>query len=218
MKPVPSKPVLRLVDSSVEPTPRAQPERVAQAYGQSLRQPAGRLATPVTPVASQAQNVARPTSSHSSSIAQPFARGSSAVVRAPWNDVTAENLSAHSFATGVGNTDPRWLLAIKASTLLEGGKAAMLRPHNRRELMTLAKFMGLRAFDAGLVIAVVQDGARSGEGALSSGVRTRLTLVGSPQITGASRDTLASRIPGALIAAVILGSMLAYGLISWVTK
>lgn len=212
MKSVPSKPVLRLVDSPVEPTPRAQPERVAQAYGQPLRPAASRLATPVP------QSSARSTEASTPTVSQPFARGSSAVVRAPWNDVAAENLSAHSFATGVGNTDPRWLLAIKASTLLEGGKAAMLRPHNRRELMTLAKFMGLRAFDAGLVIAVVQDGARSGEGALSAGVRTRLTLVGAPQITGASRDTLASRIPGALIAAVILGSMLAWGLISWVTN
>lgn len=48
---------------------------------------------------------------------------------------------------------------------MEGGKAALLRPERRRELFHRAEDMGLRPFDANLVIAIVQEAARRGEDA-----------------------------------------------------
>lgn len=58
--------------------------------------------------------------------------------------------------------DPRWVLAARAAVSLDGGRAAILTADKRRRLMTLARRMGLRPFDAALVIAIVQDAARSG--------------------------------------------------------
>lgn len=60
---------------------------------------------------------------------------------------------------------------------LEGGKAALLRPEKRRSLLIAARTLGLRDFDANLVIAIVQDGVRSGEGGLSRNVEDRLALI-----------------------------------------
>lgn len=76
--------------------------------------------------------------------------------------------------------DPRWVLAARAASLLEGGRAALLTPDRRRRLMSLADRMGLRPFDASLVIAIVQDSARTGNGSVlsSPGVAGRLRLVG----------------------------------------
>jgi hypothetical protein len=57
-------------------------------------------------------------------------------------------------------TDPRWVLAAKTYAHLQG---ATLTPERRERLMGVARKLGLRAFDANLVIAVVQDHARRGE-------------------------------------------------------
>jgi hypothetical protein len=149
--------------------------------------------------------------------------------------VTAENLAAANFAVGggdggggagVGNTDPRWLLAVKTSSLLEGGRAALLRPDRRKIVLDLAQHMGLRPFDANLVIAVVQDSARAGEGALGGGVRGRLGLVGlggpddgpSTDADGRARMGGVGGAPsvGVLIAALGMGAMVAWVLIDWV--
>jgi hypothetical protein len=59
--------------------------------------------------------------------------------------------------------DARWVLALKVRHSLEGGKAALLTPAKRRDLVAAAVAAGLREFDANLVIAVVQDAARRGE-------------------------------------------------------
>ncbi len=146
--------------------------------------------------------------------------------------VTAENLAAANFAAGtggggpgtgagVGNTDPRWLLAVKTSSLLEGGRAALLRPDRRKIVLDLAHHMGLRPFDANLVIAVVQDSARAGEGALSGEVRGRLGLVGGVGLDGVGDPERPVRreptsIAGPLIAALAMGAMLAWVLVDWV--
>lgn len=90
--------------------------------------------------------------------------------------VAAEN----RFAAGISHEDARWALAVRTSAMLDGGKAAVLTPERRRNLVRLATQMGLREFDANLVIAIVQDGARTGEGALGLGVEQRLALVKEP--------------------------------------
>ena len=56
-------------------------------------------------------------------------------------------------------TDPRWVLAVRVAEALEG---PILRPEKRERLLRLARVMGLRSFDANLVIAIVQDQARRG--------------------------------------------------------
>jgi hypothetical protein len=68
-------------------------------------------------------------------------------------------------------TDPRWVLAVRVAYMIQGGRAAILRPADRRHLHRLASYMGVRPFDANLVIAIVQDAARSGD---ASSARVRL--------------------------------------------
>lgn len=55
--------------------------------------------------------------------------------------------------------DPRWVLAVRTAESLQG---AILRPERRDRLVRLGKMLGLSAFDANLVIAIVQDQARRG--------------------------------------------------------
>lgn len=92
--------------------------------------------------------------------------------------IGAEN----SNAARLTDTDARWILARRTAAMLEGGNggpAARLRPERRRDLHDLATRLGLRAFDANLVMAVVQDAAVNEGAALSEGCRERLTMVGA---------------------------------------
>lgn len=50
-----------------------------------------------------------------------------------------------------------------AAMSLEHGRAAVLVPERRRKLMMLALHLGIRPFDASLIIALAQDRARRGE-------------------------------------------------------
>lgn len=81
--------------------------------------------------------------------------------RAARRDIARENHSAAAMPAG----DPRLDFATVVKSSLEGGRAAILRPERRRDLMTRADALGLRPFDANLVIAVVQEAARRGEDA-----------------------------------------------------
>ena len=58
-----------------------------------------------------------------------------------------------------GTADPRWVLAVRAAEHLQG---ATLTPPARHRLERMARTFGLTAFDANLIIAVVQDQARRG--------------------------------------------------------
>jgi hypothetical protein len=73
--------------------------------------------------------------------------------------IARENASASMLAPD----DARWMYAQEVATRLEGGRAAILRPADRRELVEIAGKLGVREFDANLVIALVQDAARRGE-------------------------------------------------------
>lgn len=84
-------------------------------------------------------------------------------------------------AAGVTEFDARWVMAARVSDALEGGRAAILRPEARSRLVSGATRMGLRPFDANLVIAIVQDAARRGEPPLGDDSADRLTLVGTPE-------------------------------------
>ncbi len=112
--------------------------------------------------------------------------------------------------------DARWMLAQSVAANLEHGRAAVLPPEKRRRLVTHAHNLGLRPFDANMVIAMVQDHARSGNAALDRDLASRLSLVGDA--SGAGRGT---RIEGGptwrmLIAAVLLAAAMTAAMIQWV--
>jgi hypothetical protein len=91
--------------------------------------------------------------------------------------VGAENRAA----AGISTFDARWVMAARVSDSLEGGRAAILPPEARSRLVSSAGRMGLRPFDANMVIAIVQDAARRGESPLDADGADRLTLVGKPE-------------------------------------
>lgn len=72
--------------------------------------------------------------------------------------VVAENQAAAD--AGIDATDPRWILAARVQSQLEG---ATLPPEGRARVMKAAAHLGLRPFDANVIIALVQDRARRGE-------------------------------------------------------
>lgn len=80
---------------------------------------------------------------------QPAPRDAAAARR----EVAKEN----RLASTLSPQDARWRLAVDVASSLEGGRSAMLTPERRKKLLTRAEELGLRAFDANLVIAVVQD-------------------------------------------------------------
>ena len=57
------------------------------------------------------------------------------------------------------STDPRWVLAVRTAECLQG---AILPPEQRERLIHTGKLLGLSAFDATLIIAIIQDRARRG--------------------------------------------------------
>ncbi|MCA9284498.1 MAG: hypothetical protein KDA22_04745 [Phycisphaerales bacterium] len=72
--------------------------------------------------------------------------------------VAEENVAAaHNLA--IDPSDPRWRVALAAAGLLDG---AALAPDRRQRVLRTARELGVRLFDANLIIAVVQDAARSG--------------------------------------------------------
>jgi hypothetical protein len=80
-------------------------------------------------------------------------------------DVVKENrLAAHAESTRpidrtqIDPADPRWILAMQTQARLQG---AMITPERRDELLASGTRLGLRPFEANLVIAVVQDRART---------------------------------------------------------
>jgi hypothetical protein len=97
--------------------------------------------------------------------------------------VYAESLASEATSAvtpapeAVSHADPRWQVAVRTNYLLDGGRAALLTPERRRAVLDLAETLGLRAFDANLVIAIVQDSRRTtGEG-LTPETRQRLALI-----------------------------------------
>ncbi|MCE2884195.1 MAG: hypothetical protein LW806_04755 [Planctomycetaceae bacterium] len=71
-----------------------------------------------------------------------------------------ENARARALDSAFDPTDTRWTLAIETQRALQG---AVLAYEDRKRLLGLATKLGIRAFDANLIVAVVQDRARRGE-------------------------------------------------------
>lgn len=76
--------------------------------------------------------------------------------------VTRELLEARDSARArtPDPSDARWQLAAETQRALQG---AVLAYEDRKRLLALAAKLGIRAFDANLIVALVQDRARRGE-------------------------------------------------------
>lgn len=111
--------------------------------------------------------------------------------------------------------DARWVFAARVAESLEGYSAAVLPPEKRERLMRLAEVIGLRPFDANLIIAIVQDSVRCGLEPLSVSTAERLMMVAAPgrsvrKAGGWSRVMIVAW-------AAMFGMMGATALINWVS-
>lgn len=108
-------------------------------------------------------------------------------------------------------------MALRVYEQLEGGRSAILRPGNRRRLVQIARTLGLRPFDANLVIAVVQDAARRGETPANAEPIASLAMVPA---AGAGERAPERRSASwvfvvALVSAMLLGTLAAASTIVW---
>jgi hypothetical protein len=120
-------------------------------------------------------------------------------------DVAREN----RLASTLSPHDARWRLAVDVAGAIEGGRAGLLSPERRRRLLARAADLGLRPFDANLVLAVVQDAAMEGR-ALSPETQARLMLV-----RPADPDLLASH-GRKFVASLILAAGIMLTVVVWV--
>ncbi|MDP1661767.1 MAG: hypothetical protein Q8L55_07610 [Phycisphaerales bacterium] len=139
----------------------------------SLRLVGGSVAQPLQ--ALPRSHIARTGIGAVRSLAARHAAGGAAPSLAQRRAVEAENKAATMSAL-----DPRWALAVRTSSMLQGGRAAILPPESRRFLVKLGKDINLRPFDSNLVIAIVQDAARAGCDPIGAESRMRLKMVREP--------------------------------------
>jgi hypothetical protein len=130
--------------------------------------------------------------------------------RAARREVARENL----LASALPAMDVRWMLALKVQHALEGGVAAMLRPEVRRRLIDDAGSMGLRPFDANLIIAIVQDRARSSLPIGGPETDARLAMVGAPEVPSATTQN--ARAFHMLMLGASLGLLVAAYVVNWI--
>lgn len=101
-------------------------------------------------------------------------------------------------------TDPRWVVAARAFSQLQG---STMTPERRQRIMRTAHLLGVRPFDASLIIAIVQDRARRGEG-LAEAAAT-LALVHRPKRARSASQT------GLRWIAAIAAALMANALLIW---
>lgn len=111
-------------------------------------------------------------------------------------------------------SDARWILATRVAESLEGYSAAIITPEKRDHLLRLSTMLGLRPFDANLIIAIVQDSVRCGLDPLSRSTVERLQMVAGARTHGSRRAGLSPLMMAAW--AAMFGMMGALALINFV--
>lgn len=108
----------------------------------------------------------------------------------PARRIEQENRSAASLSPD----DARWVLARRVAEAIEGERAAIIRPEVRIRLVAIGQRLGLRPFDANLIIAIVQDDVRTAthgiagnDRSLSGDVASRLGIVRRPDVSPSRR-------------------------------
>ncbi len=126
----------------------------------------------------------------------------------------ARNIAqANARAAAMSPEDARWIFAEQVRDSLQGGRAAILPPDRRRELVAAGMKSGLRPFDANLVIAIVQDDVRSGVTPAVQIERTHpptLSLVRAPEPRMDGRWMLGVGAAIALLALCIAATLIAW--------
>ena len=105
-------------------------------------------------------------------------------------------------------TDPRWVLAARAHSQLQG---TTLTPERRQRVLRNARQLGVRPFEANVIIAVVQDHARR-SAPLTQAADT-LSLLRDPR-SDAQRPATWSRWIAAGLTALAANAILIWWLIS----
>jgi hypothetical protein len=137
-----------------------------------------------------------------------------AQVRAAARDIARENRRAASLS----QSEAREILTLRVTELLQGGRAAILTPERRTRAIRIARMLGVRDFDAHLVIAVVQDRARRGEIALpatgvsAAGAKSAVGDDFPPRSLGEGRGTI---IALQVAAATLLAAAMLLGVMNW---
>ncbi len=87
-----------------------------------------------------------------------------------------------------GSDDPRWVLAVRVGASLQG---SILPPERREQLLRVGQQLGLSAFDANLIIAMVQDQARRGYEPLqcATAAHQQLEMIRRPSVQSAAAQT-----------------------------
>jgi hypothetical protein len=128
----------------------------------------------------------------------------------PARAVREENIAA-AHASGLDPNDPHWRLAMETSRRLDG---ATLAPERRLQLLGIARRLGVRPFDANVVIAMTQDRARRGEGL--DGL-DRLIRTAAPSSSDTLQRSTGTRLlVAASAAAMIVGGIVGAVLIRWI--
>lgn len=116
----------------------------------------------------------------------------------------AEENKAAARMTNMEASDPRWLLALQTAAQLEGDR---LSPEARQRLERTAKLLGVRAFDANIIMAIVQDHARRNKPVAATSSLLKLVDVSGPE-----RDRAALR----WMAAIALAGVGLIVMIRWI--
>lgn len=139
----------------------------------------------------------------------------SALALAARRDIEVENRRSAALALDA-HEDVRRILALRAAEVLEGGRAAVLRPDARRRLVRLGTMLGLRRFEANLVLAVVQEGARRGESPAGPRTVANLSAIPAP-LEGAQHLARRRAIERAVIiaGAIAIAATAVVMLVNW---
>ncbi|MFM9957577.1 MAG: hypothetical protein ACKVZJ_05855 [Phycisphaerales bacterium] len=139
------------------------------------------------------------------------------------SEVSTENRRA----AGLSDRDVRNIMAQRVAENIEGGRAGILVPERRRALVATAQRLGIRPFDANLIIAVVQDRFRRGLlGQSAAGQDERLEMIAQPADAGSPlvHPALAERrrerfwlTVRLLLASAAIAGILMVWLVNWLT-
>lgn len=122
--------------------------------------------------------------------------------------VARENASA-SRNVNLDPSDPRWVLAASTNAKLQG---STLTHQRRQHVLKLANRLGVRPFEANVIIAIVQDQAR--RGANLADAAPTLTLLRDPREDRKRKNTSLSRWLWAIATAVLANTLLIWWLTS----
>lgn len=122
--------------------------------------------------------------------------------------VAREMRSAAANQPALDPTDPRWVVAARAYSQLEG---STMTPERRARVLDSARKLGVQPFEANLIIALVQDQRRRGRTLHDAAPALRLI----PQNDRSSARPSQSSILGLWIAAAAAAAVFAWLMIRW---